>query len=88
MKEQLRKQLHRLGELRVKRTLEPGNFISNLSSALIDPIARTEAFYGIEDSNLDNVDVMTDVSMPATTFTRYTVAPSVVSRTSKYVDYL
>jgi hypothetical protein len=48
--------------------------------------AFLDAFYGTDDPTLHNVDVMTDISMPATTFTRYTAAPSTVSRTSKYVD--
>ncbi|KAK2463075.1 hypothetical protein APHAL10511_004730 [Amanita phalloides] len=46
-------------------------------------IEEPDAFYGIEDPTLHNVDVMTDVSMAATAFTRYTAAPSTVSRTSK-----
>ena len=45
-----------------------------------------DAFYGTDDPTLHNVDVMTDVSMPATAYTRYTPAPSTMSRTSKYVD--
>ncbi|KII95516.1 hypothetical protein PLICRDRAFT_96071 [Plicaturopsis crispa FD-325 SS-3] len=65
MRDQLRKQVQRLRELRVKRAEEP------------------DAFYGVEDTNLHNVDVMTDVSMPATAFTRYTVAPTSASRVSK-----
>ncbi|KAG9221313.1 hypothetical protein CCMSSC00406_0009424 [Pleurotus cornucopiae] len=65
MRDQLRKQLSRIRELRVKKQEEP------------------DAFYGIEDSNLANVDVMTDVSMAPTAFTRYTVAPSMASRASK-----
>ncbi|KAK7057777.1 polymerase II transcription elongation factor [Favolaschia claudopus] len=66
MKEQLRKQLLRIRELRVKKVEEP------------------ETFYGLaEDTNLHNVDVMTDVSMPATAFTRYTVAPTSMSKSSK-----
>ncbi|KAJ7188994.1 pol II transcription elongation factor [Mycena filopes] len=66
MREQLRKQLHRIRELRVKKVEEP------------------DAFYGMaEDANLHNVDVMTDVSMPATAFTRYTVAPTSMSKSSK-----
>ena len=40
------------------------------------------AFYGVEDTDLHNVDVMTDISMAPTAFTRYTVAPSAVSKTS------
>lgn len=44
-----------------------------------------DAFYGVEDANLHDVDVMTDISMAPTAFTRYTQAPSSVSRTtSKY----
>ncbi|KAF5387234.1 hypothetical protein D9757_006815 [Collybiopsis confluens] len=65
MKEQLRKQLNRIRELRVKKVEEP------------------EEFYGVEDTALHNVDVMTDISMAPTAFTRYTVAPSTASRTSK-----
>ena len=42
-----------------------------------------DAFYGIEDTNLHNVDVMTDVSMAPTAFTRYTAAPSATSKASK-----
>ena len=34
---------------------------------------------------MHNVDVMTDVSAPVTAFTRYTVAPTTASRTSRYV---
>ncbi|KAJ3555021.1 hypothetical protein NM688_g2799 [Phlebia brevispora] len=64
MKEQLRKQVARLRELRVKKVEEP------------------DAFYGVEDENLHNVDVMTDISMAPTAFTRYTAAPSAVSRSS------
>lgn len=41
-----------------------------------------EAFYGVEDTDLHNVDVMTDISMAPTMFTRYTVAPSAMSKTS------
>ncbi|EEB98896.1 hypothetical protein MPER_01516 [Moniliophthora perniciosa FA553] len=40
-------------------------------------------FYGVEDPPLHNVDVMTDVSMAPTALTRYTIAPSTASRTSK-----
>ncbi|KAF8339341.1 pol II transcription elongation factor [Amanita rubescens] len=65
MREQLRKQLNRIRELRIRKVEEP------------------DAFYGTDDPTLHNVDVMTDISMPATTFTRYTAAPSTVSRTSK-----
>ncbi|KAL1687873.1 IKI3 family-domain-containing protein [Schizophyllum commune] len=64
MREQIRKQVNRVRELRVKKVEEP------------------DAFYG-EEANLHNVDVMTDVSMPATAFTRYTAAPSTSSKASK-----
>ena len=49
---------------------------------MTDDVAATDAFYG-EEANLHNVDVMTDVSMPATAFTRYTAAPSTSSKASK-----
>ncbi|KAF7362473.1 polymerase II transcription elongation factor [Mycena venus] len=65
MRDQLRKQLQRIRELRVKKAEEP------------------DAFYGMADDNLHNVDVVTDVSMPATAFTRYTVAPTSMSKSSK-----
>ncbi|KAJ7198481.1 pol II transcription elongation factor [Mycena pura] len=66
MREQLRKQLQRIRELRVKKVDEP------------------DVFYGMdEDANLYNVDAMTDVSMPATAFTRYTAAPTSMSKSSK-----
>ncbi|KAF5365923.1 hypothetical protein D9758_006686 [Tetrapyrgos nigripes] len=65
MKEQIRKQVNRIRELRVKKIEDP------------------DEFYGVEDTALHDVDVMTDVSMAPTAFTRYTVAPSTASRTSK-----
>ncbi|GJE98183.1 IkappaB kinase complex IKAP component [Phanerochaete sordida] len=66
MRDQLRKQLSRIRELRVKKVEEP------------------DAFYGTQDDNADlhNVDVMTDVSMAPTAFTRYTVAASAMSKAS------
>ncbi|KZT69682.1 IkappaB kinase complex, IKAP component [Daedalea quercina L-15889] len=64
MREQLRKQVTRLRELRVRKVEEPN------------------AFYGVENVNLHDIDVMTDVSMAPTAFTRYTQAPSSVSRTT------
>ncbi|KAI1786336.1 IkappaB kinase complex IKAP component [Ganoderma leucocontextum] len=64
MRDQLRKQVNRVRELRVRKVEEP------------------DAFYGVEDTDLHNVDVMTDISMAPTAFTRYTVAPSAVSKTS------
>ncbi|KAG1716214.1 hypothetical protein ID866_954 [Astraeus odoratus] len=65
MREQIRKQVVRLRELRVKKIQEP------------------DVFYGTEDTTLHNVDVMTDVSMAPTAFTRYTAAPSITSKASK-----
>ncbi|KAK7472275.1 putative elongator complex protein 1 [Stygiomarasmius scandens] len=65
MREQIRKQLNRIRELRVKKVEDP------------------DEFYGVEDTTLHDVDVMTDVSMAPTAFTRYTIAPSTASRTSK-----
>lgn len=65
MREQLRKQVARLTELRIKKVEEP------------------DAFYNYDDPTLHNVDVMTDLSMAPTTFTRYTVAPSATSKASK-----
>jgi hypothetical protein len=50
-------------------------------------LSRLDAFYGTEDVTLQNVDVMTDISMPATEFTRYTVAPTSVSQSSKLVSF-
>ncbi|KAJ2931513.1 hypothetical protein H1R20_g5611, partial [Candolleomyces eurysporus] len=49
----------------------------------IRKVEEPDAFYGTEDVAMQNIDVMTDVSMPATAFTRYTVAPTSVSRSSK-----
>ena len=46
---------------------------------------RPDAFYGVEDDpTLHGVDVMTDVSMAPTAFTRYTAAPTAISKASKY----
>lgn len=84
MRDQLRKQVHRLQELRIKKVEEPGEFLSQ-SIIYFDAerFNTIESFYGVEDSNLQNVDVMTDISMPETAFTRYTVAPSAASKSSK-----
>ena len=44
----------------------------------------SDAFYGVEDDPaLHDVDVVTDVSMAPTAFTRYTVAPTTTSKSSK-----
>ena len=79
MKEQLQKQLTRLRELRLKKLEEPGSTIFFAPYWARSHWDGTDAFYGIEDENLINADVMTD----ATAFTRYTAAPSAASKTSK-----
>ncbi|KAI6009884.1 pol II transcription elongation factor [Pisolithus marmoratus] len=66
MREQLRKQLARLGELRIRKVQEP------------------DSFYGTEQANMHNIDVMTDFSMAPTAFTRYTTAPTTASKASKH----
>ncbi|KAJ3564648.1 hypothetical protein NP233_g8162 [Leucocoprinus birnbaumii] len=76
MREQIRKQLNRIRELRIRKVEEP------VPDALFFWLT-SDAFYGTEDPALANIDVMTDVSMAPTAFTRYTVAPSTASRTSK-----
>lgn len=51
---------------------------------LSDRRTNEPAFYfGDEDTNLGNVDVMTDVSNPGTLFTRYTVAPTASDRSKR-----
>lgn len=45
-----------------------------------------DAFYATEE-NIHNVDVMTDAS-GITAFTRYTVAPTTASKSSKYIAIL
>ncbi|KAG6878289.1 hypothetical protein C0992_008296 [Termitomyces sp. T32_za158] len=65
--DQLRKQLNRIRELRIRKVQEPGEILFSLS----------------QDVALHNVDVMTDVSMAPTAFTRYTVAPTTTSRSSR-----
>ncbi|KAF8132053.1 pol II transcription elongation factor [Boletus edulis] len=57
--------------------------IARLQELRIKKAEQPDAFYGTEDTNLHNVDVMTDVSMAPTAFTRYTAALSVTSKTSK-----
>jgi elongator complex protein 1 len=42
-----------------------------------------DVFYGNDDVDLHNIDVMTDVSMAPTAFTRYTAAPSTASKKSR-----
>lgn len=87
MREQLRKQVKRLRELRIKKLEEPGEFLKLWLGVLMGKyFGIPDAFYGVEDNpTLQNVDVMTDVSMAPTTFTRYTVAPTTASRTSRCI---
>ena len=77
----LDKQVNRLDELASKRLSQPGQFrgASYLYYALTLS-ASAEAFYGLDEANLANVDVMTDVSNPGTMFTRYTVAATASDR--------
>ncbi|TFK65584.1 IkappaB kinase complex, IKAP component [Pluteus cervinus] len=56
---------------------------SRLRELRVKKVEEPDAFYNMEDPTLHNVDVMTDASMPATVFTRYTAAPTSASRTSK-----
>ncbi|KAK0195983.1 pol II transcription elongation factor [Armillaria mellea] len=56
---------------------------SRLQELRIKKVEEPDAFFGVEDTALHNVDVMTDVSMPYTAFTRYTAAPSATSQSSK-----
>lgn len=86
MREQLRKQVTRIHELRLRKIEEPGMIPVAFSYQLV-LIVLIDAFYGVEDTALHNVDVMTDASMPMTAFTRYTVAPTATSRvSSKYIS--
>jgi elongator complex protein 1 len=71
VQEQLQKQSARLVELRKKRDEEP------------------DAFYMTEDDpNLHNVEIMTEAgeSVAGTAFTRYTIAPSALSKRSKQTN--
>ena len=58
-----------------------------ISSYRHSPDFGVETFYGLEDANLTNVDVMTDVSNPGTMFTRYTVAPTSSDRSRWELNY-
>ncbi|KAJ3932076.1 MAG: IkappaB kinase complex IKAP component [Lentinula lateritia] len=57
--------------------------LNRIRELRVKKVEEPDEFYGFEDTALHNVDVMTDVSMAPTAFTRYTVAPSAVSRSSK-----
>ena len=93
MKSQLSKQVARVRELRVKKVEQPGMYFSfpalflgtrELMGELgVLFFCFSDAFYGNDDVDLHNIDVMTDVSMAPTAFTRYTVAPSTASKKSR-----
>lgn len=90
MKSQLSKQVTRLRELRVKKVEQPGTKFLVLwfrqrtnSRQHIVCLCFLDAFYGDDAVDLHNVDVMTDVSMAPTAFTRYTAAPSTASKKSR-----
>ncbi|KAG9023743.1 hypothetical protein FS842_005649 [Serendipita sp. 407] len=53
---------------------------SRLKELRQNKLENPNAFFGVEDLSLHNVDVTTDVSTPISTFTRYTVAPTSTSR--------
>ncbi|KIM33145.1 hypothetical protein M408DRAFT_149581 [Serendipita vermifera MAFF 305830] len=53
---------------------------SRLQELRLAKSENPDAFFGVEDLSLHNVDVKTDVSTPFTTFTRYTKAPTSASR--------
>lgn len=86
IKSQLAKQSARIRELRVKKADQPGKASrTGKCSCSISPSGFPDAFYGDDDADLPNIDVMTDVSMAPTTFTRYTAAPSTASKKSRWV---
>ncbi|KAF9647728.1 Elongator complex protein 1 [Thelephora ganbajun] len=49
----------------------------------VKQVEQPDAFYGNDDVDLQNIDVMTDFSMVPTAFMRYTVAPSTASKKSR-----
>ncbi|KAI6007771.1 pol II transcription elongation factor [Pisolithus orientalis] len=66
---EMREQLHKqLARLRELRTRK---------------VQEPDTFYGTEQVNMQNIDVMTDISMAPTAFTRYTAAPTATSKVSK-----
>lgn len=88
MKSQLSKQVTRVRELRIKKAEQPGmesplDFTKTKTGTDSGTRYFSDEFYGNDDVDLHNVDVMTDVSMAPTTFTRYTVAPSTASKKSR-----
>ena len=88
MKSQLSKQIARVRELRVKKVEQPGMVLfllgkRGLTAELDVCVFVSDAFYGDDDVDLHNIDVMTDISMAPTAFTRYTAAPSTASKKSR-----
>jgi len=87
MRSQLSKQMDRVRELRVKKVEQPGIVSFFLREKRTDGGVCvgffSDAFYGNDDVDLHNIDVMTDVSMAPTAFTRYTAAPSTTSKKSR-----
>lgn len=90
MRFQLSKQVGRVRELRVKKAEQPGMEFSALflgqrtnSCKHTDCLCFPDAFYGDETVDLYNIDVMTDISVAPTAFTRYTAAPSTASKKSR-----
>jgi elongator complex protein 1 len=89
MRVQLNKQLARVRELRLRKIEDPGS--SSLEVSLFWFLSNTklltiiDAFYGADTSvALADVDVMTDAgSLAPTMFTRYTIAPTSTSKSSK-----
>lgn len=93
LRSQLSKQVARVKELRVKKFEQPGAefsvlFLRQSTSSREHTVCLyfPDAFYGDDAVDLHNIDVMTDVSMAPTAFTRYTVAPSTASKKSRWVS--
>jgi len=57
--------------------------VARVRELRVKKVEQPEAFYGSDDVDLHNIDVMTDVSMAPTAFTRYTAAPSATSKKSR-----
>lgn len=80
MEDQVTKQYTRLQELRKTKADNLSEWaVLEVLTFLIGTL-KQDAYLGIEDPSLHNVDVMTDVSTPFSTFTRYTMAPTSTSR--------
>jgi len=68
-----------LGEMKSQLSKQ----VARVQELRIKKVEQPETFYGSDGVDLHNVDVMTDVSMAPTTFTRYTAAPSTASKKSR-----